>query len=83
MITRKDILEKLRAFSEELLKTDIADIDGETRFEDLGLDSLDMTEMSLMIEEWLPISMVNRLPRTFGEAVEMICISMKKQGIPC
>ena len=50
------VQEKIIAMLAEATDTDAAEINAETKFSDLGIDSLDMTEMAMDLEDEFGIS---------------------------
>ena len=71
-MTREEVLKKLHYFSEEILRIGIEAVRPQTRFADVGLDSLDMAEMESYIEEWISVPIGRSLPQTYGEAADLI-----------
>ncbi len=51
------VQEKIIAMLAEATDTDAAEINAETKFSDLGIDSLDMTEMAMDLEDEFGITL--------------------------
>ena len=51
------VQEKIIAMLAEATDTDAAEITADTKFADLGIDSLDMTEMAMDLEDELGITL--------------------------
>lgn len=66
--------EKLAAYAAKELEIDIADITPDSTFESLGLDSLDIVEMIVGLEEELGVEleMENQQITTFQELSDFI-----------
>lgn len=65
--------EKLIAIIAEYLSKDEAEIDAEATFEDLGLDSLDIAELVMQIEDELGVSIeLSAELNTINKLVEYI-----------
>jgi len=45
------VFEKVAALIAEKIDVDVSEIKGETKFEDLSIDSLDITEIAMSIED--------------------------------
>lgn len=67
------MFEKVQKVIAEYKEMPVEDIKMETRFEDLDLDSLDMVELIMQIEEELGISVeMNEELKTVGDVVRFI-----------
>ena len=75
------IFEKLAAMIAERLECDVGTIKADTTFDGLGVDSLDMVEMVMQIEEdiGIEVEMTEKLA-TVGELAKFIESKMKKTG---
>ena len=62
----------------ELVNKDVSEINEETRFADLGIDSLDITELAMNLEEAFDIELsVDASIATIGDLVEKITEAKK------
>ena len=75
------IFEKLAAIIAERLECDVGTITADTTFDGLGVDSLDMVEMVMQIEEDLGIEVeMSEKIATVGELVKFIESKMQNTG---
>ncbi len=62
----------------ELVNKDVSEINEDTRFADLGIDSLDITELAMNLEEAFDIELsVDASIATIGDLVEKITEAKK------
>lgn len=67
------VFEKIQKILVEQLGEDASNINKETSFEDLGLDSLDTVEMLMQMEEEFNIEIkAEEIGKTVGELVEYV-----------
>jgi acyl carrier protein len=83
-MTRQEIFELIRGRLAELIETDPAGIELETRLEeDLDADSLDLVELAMALEEELSLEIPDEELegiRTVGDAVEFIAERVPAEG---
>lgn len=72
-MTNEMILEKLAAIIAEKIDSDPADIKAETTFEELGVDSLDITDIAMSIEDEFGFEVeVDQKLVTVGDLVALV-----------
>ncbi|MGM9625793.1 MAG: acyl carrier protein [Eubacteriales bacterium] len=72
-MTNEMILEKLAAIIAEKIDSDPADIKEDTTFEDLGIDSLDITDIAMSIEDEFGFEVeVDQKLATVGDLVALV-----------
>lgn len=72
-MTNEMILEKLAAIIAEKIDSDPADIKEDTTFEDLGIDSLDITDIAMSIEDEFGFEVeVDQKLTTVGDLVALV-----------
>lgn len=72
------VFEKVAALIAEKIDCDAADIKPETKFEDLGIDSLDVTELAMSIEDEFDIEF--EVSQSITTVEELVAEVEKKVG---
>lgn len=72
------VFEKVAALIAEKIDSDVADIKPETKFEDLGIDSLDVTELAMSIEDEFDIEF--EVSQEITTVAELVAEVEKKVG---
>lgn len=72
------VFEKVAALIAEKIDCDVADIKPETKFEDLGIDSLDVTELAMSIEDEFDIEF--EVSQSITTVEELVAEVEKKVG---
>ncbi len=79
-MTNEMILEKLTAIIAEKIDTDPAEIKAETTFEELGIDSLDITDIAMSVEDTFGIEIeVNESLAAVGDLVGAVAALIGKE----
>ncbi len=72
-MTNAIILEKLAAIIAEKIDTDASEITAETSFEELGIDSLDITDIAMSVEDEFGFEIeVDGSLKTVGDIIALI-----------
>lgn len=72
-MTNAIILEKLAAIIAEKIDADASEINAETSFEELGIDSLDITDIAMSVEDEFGFEIeVNGDLKTVGDIIALI-----------
>ncbi len=72
-MTNTIILEKLAAIIAEKIDADASEIKAETSFEELGIDSLDITDIAMSVEDEFGFEIeVNGDLKTVGDIIALI-----------
>ncbi len=72
-MTNEMILEKLAAIIAEKIDTDASEITAETSFEELGIDSLDITDIAMSVEDEFGFEIeVDGALKTVGDLIALI-----------
>ena len=73
-MTNELILEKLAAIIAEKIDADPAEITAESSFDDLGIDSLDITDIAMSVEDAFGIEVeVSQKLETVGDLAALVC----------
>ena len=79
-MTNEMILEKLTAIIAEKIDTDPAEIKAETTVEELGIDSLDITDIAMSVEDTFGIEIeVNESLAAVGDLVGAVAALIGKE----
>lgn len=72
-MTNEKILETLASIIAEKIDTDASEIKAETTFEELGIDSLDITDIAMSVEDAFSIEVeVSQDLKSVGDLVNLV-----------